>query len=258
MPAAHASDRRRLPRHVGIIMDGNGRWAQQRGLERVAGHRVGADSVRDVVRAARQIDIEALTLYAFSSQNWARPMAEVAALMDLLREYLLEERQEIMDNDIRLRAIGDIERLPPHVLEPLQALIAESSGNRSMALTLALSYGGRESLVAAVRRAVEAAMAGHLQPSEIDNERFGQLLPTTDLPPLDLLIRTSGERRVSNFRLGELAYAELYFADAFWPDFRRHDFYAAVEDFARRERRFGLTSHQVVIDSDLGPAPQGE
>ncbi len=240
-------------------MDGNGRWAQRRDLPRVEGHRVGADSVRDIVRAARQLGLEALTLYAFSSQNWARPAEEVAALMDLLRDYLVEERPEIMDNGIRLRAIGDIQRLPPHVLEPLESLIGDSADNRSMTLTLALSYGGRESLVEAVRRALDAARSGALGADKIDIASFGRLLPTADLPPLDLLIRTSGERRVSNFMLWELAYAELYFTDALWPDFRRQHLYAAIEDFAQRERRFGLTSHQVVgIETDLGPGPQGE
>jgi undecaprenyl diphosphate synthase len=234
-----------MPRHVGIIMDGNGRWAERRQLPRVEGHRVGAESVRDVVRAARQLGLEALTLYAFSSQNWARPPAEVAALMELLREYVVEERPELMDNDIRLRAIGDIDRLPAAVRDPLTALIADSAANQSMTLTLALSYGGRESIVAAVRHALRACAAGQLDPRDLDADRFTALLPTGDLPPLDLLIRTSGERRVSNFMLWELAYAELYFTDTLWPDFRRQHLYRALEDYAERERRFGLTGDQL-------------
>jgi len=235
-------------------MDGNGRWAQQRKLPRIAGHREGANSVRDIVRADRQVGLGAITLYAFSSQNWARPADEVSALMDLLRDYLFEERPEIMDNDIRLRAIGAIDRLPQRVREPLDALMADSAGNASMDLTLALSYGGREAIVAAARKALEAQAAGELSAAQLDTERFNSYLPTADLPQLDLLIRTSGEQRVSNFMLWELAYTELYFSDTLWPDFRREQLYQALEAYAGRERRFGLTSGQVAgLDSDLGP-----
>ena len=242
----------RLPRHVGIIMDGNGRWAQERGLPRIEGHRVGAESVKDVTRAARQVGLRALTLYAFSSQNWARPADEVGALMDLLRDYLRDERDEIMQNGIRLDAIGDVEKLPPRVKQPLDALRAESAGNDKMTLTLALSYGGRESIARAVRRIVEDVIAGELAPSALDVERFGAYLPTAALPPLDLLIRTSGEQRVSNFMLWEIAYAELVFVDARWPDFRRDHLYRALEDYAARERRFGLTSAQLASDVEEG------
>jgi undecaprenyl diphosphate synthase len=237
-----------LPRHVAIIMDGNGRWAQQRGLDRIEGHRIGADSVRDITRAARQVGLEALTLYAFSSQNWARPAEEVGALMQLLRDYLLGERDEIMDNDIRLDAIGDVERLPPLVKVPLDALRAESANNRGMTLTLALSYGGRESIARAVRAAVRDAAAGQLRPDDVDVERFQSYLPTHALPSLDLLIRTSGEQRISNFMLWELAYAELMFVDVLWPEFRRQHLYACLEQYAARERRFGLTSGQLASD----------
>ena len=241
---------RALPRHVGIIMDGNGRWAQQRGLDRIEGHRVGADSVRDITRAARQIGLEALTLYAFSSQNWARPAEEVGALMQLLREYLLGERDEIMDNDIRLDAIGDVERLPPMVREPLDKLRAESAGNASMTLTLALSYGGRESIARAVRALARDVASGALDPERVDVDAVNSYLPTHALPPLDLLIRTSGEQRISNFMLWELAYAELVFVDIMWPDFRRPQFYRCLDTFAGRERRFGMTSDQVRTDDD--------
>lgn len=247
---------RRLPRHVGIIMDGNGRWAQRRGLDRIEGHRVGAESVKDIVRAARQIGIEALTLYAFSAQNWSRPAQEVAALMELLRDYLVDERPEIMENDIRLLAIGDIERLPPVVRDPLDALMADSAGNTTMRLVLALSYGGRESIARAIRAVARAAVAGQLKPAEVDAARFDQFLPTHDLPPLDLLIRTSGEQRISNFMLWELAYAELIFSEYQWPDFRRQQFYDALEIYAQRERRFGLTGAQVAAaELDLEPQP---
>jgi undecaprenyl diphosphate synthase len=259
MSEARSSDAKRLPRHVGIIMDGNGRWAEARGLDRVEGHREGAQSVRDVVRAARQVGVEALTLYAFSAQNWARPATEVTALMELLRDYLVEERPEIMDNDIRLRAIGDIDRLPPLVREPLDALRADSANNGTMTLTLALSYGGRESIVAAVRAAVAAAEAGELTAAEVDVDRFQQFLPTGELPQLDLLVRTSGEQRISNFMLWELAYTELFFTDTLWPDFRRQHLYAALEAYGRRERRFGLTGSQVVAGiSDLVPDTEDE
>jgi undecaprenyl diphosphate synthase len=237
-------------------MDGNGRWAQQRGLPRIEGHRIGAESVKDIVRAARQLGIEALTLYAFSAQNWARPAEEVTALMVLLRDYLLEERPEIMDNDIRLLAIGDIERLPSFVREPLDALTADSAGNRSMKLVLALSYGGRESIARAARAAIAAVRAGTLAAEDLDVTRFNALMPTGELPPLDLLIRTSGEQRISNFMLWELAYAELVFTETPWPDFRRQQLYDALELYAQRERRFGLTGAQVLGgQSDLGLEP---
>jgi undecaprenyl diphosphate synthase len=243
-----STEPRRLPRHVGIIMDGNGRWAERRGLPRLEGHRLGADSVRDVTRAARELGIEALTLYAFSAQNWQRPPDEVAGLMQLLREYLLGERAEILDNAIRLDAIGDVERLPAIVREPLDELRAASAANRGMTLTLALSYGGRESIARAVRAAVRDAVAGALSPDQVDVDRFASYLPTSRLPPVDLLIRSSGEQRISNFLLWELAYAELVFVDVLWPEFRREHLHACLDQYAVRERRFGLTSGQVGSD----------
>jgi undecaprenyl diphosphate synthase len=245
------TETRRLPRHLGIIMDGNGRWAQRRGLARLEGHRVGAESVRDITRASRELGIEALTLYAFSSQNWQRPISEVTGLMELLRDYLIGERSEILDNSIRLEAIGDVERLPPVVKEPLDELRAASAANRGMTLTLALSYGGRESIARAVRAAVRDAAAGRLSPDEVDVERFNAYLPTAQLPPLDLLIRTSGEQRISNFMLWEIAYAELMFADVQWPEFRRPHLERCLEQYAQRERRFGLTSDQLLSDVEL-------
>jgi undecaprenyl diphosphate synthase len=242
------TETRRLPRHVGIIMDGNGRWAQRQGRPRLEGHRVGADSVRDITRAARELGIEALTLYAFSSQNWQRPVDEVAGLMQLLREYLLGERSEILDNAIRLEAIGDVERLPPVVKDPLDELRAASAANHGMTLTLALSYGGRESIARAVRAAVRDAAAGALRPEDVDVDRFNAYLPTARLPPLDLLIRTSGEQRISNFLLWEIAYAELIFVDVLWPEFRRQHLYECLDQYAARERRFGLTPGQLESD----------
>ena len=244
-----------LPRHVGIIMDGNGRWAQLRGAPRIEGHRVGAESVRDITRAARELGVEALTLYAFSIQNWARPGDEVMALMELLRDYLRDEHDEIMDHQIRLHAIGELDRLPPMVKAPLDALRAASAGHRGMVLTLALSYGGRESLAAAAQALAAAAVAGEVAVGAIDVERFGASLPTAGLPPLDLLIRTSGEQRISNFLLWESAYAELMFVDVMWPDFRRRHLYECLDAYGHRERRFGLTSAQLGSDVEPAPAP---
>jgi undecaprenyl diphosphate synthase len=246
------SDSRRLPRHVGIIMDGNGRWAQSQGRPRLDGHRAGADSVRDITRASRQLGIEALTLYAFSSQNWARPAEEVMGLMTLLREFLIGERSEILDNQIRLEAIGDVEKLPPMVKEPLDELRAASAMHTGMTLTLALSYGGRESIVRAVQEIARDAAAGTLRPEDLDVARMTGYLPTAKLPPLDLLIRTSGEQRISNFMLWEIAYAELVFTDVLWPEFRKEHLHQCLEVYASRERRFGLTSAQ--LGSDLDPA----
>ncbi len=232
-------------------MDGNGRWAQLHGKPRLDGHRAGAESVRDVTRASRQIGLEALTLYAFSSQNWARPAAEVAGLMELLREFLIDERSEILDNGIRLTALGDVERLPALVREPLDELCQASRGNSDMVLTLALSYGGRESITRAARAAASDIAAGRLQPDQLDADRLGGYLPTAALPPLDLLIRTSGEQRVSNFMLWELAYAELVFVDVMWPEFRREHLGQCLDAYAARERRFGLTSAQLADSSDV-------
>ncbi len=225
-------------------MDGNGRWAEARGLPRAEGHKAGAQSVRDIVRAARQIGIEALTLYAFSSQNWDRPVDEVQAVMHLLRDYLIDERPEIMDNEIRLKAIGAVDRLPPAVKQPLDALMADSAGNTKMTLTLALSYGGRESIIGAAKALVRDGVAE----ADVTADAFNARLATADLPQLDLLIRTSGEQRLSNFLLWEAAYAEFCFDDALWPDYRRPQLYKALEEYAARERRFGLTGAQLTDD----------
>jgi len=234
-----------LPRHIGIIMDGNGRWASRRGQPRIFGHREGAKSVREVVRAAREIGISALTLFAFSEQNWDRPPDEVDALMELLYKYVLEEHDEIMQNSIRLVAIGALDRLPNLVREPLFGLIDESKENRGMALCLALSYGGREDIAGAARRLAEEVRAGRIDPDEINEVTFESRLATAQLPPLDLLIRTSGEFRLSNFLLWQTAYAELYFTEVMWPDFRREHLLEALDSYRQRERRFGLTTEQL-------------
>jgi undecaprenyl diphosphate synthase len=240
-----------LPRHLGIIMDGNGRWAQLRGQPRIDGHRAGAESVRDITRASRQLGIEALTLYAFSSQNWARPADEVAGLMQLLRDFLIDERSEILDNGIRLEALGEIDRLPALVREPLDELRAVSAGNSDMVLTLALSYGGRESITRAARSLAADIVAGKVKPETVDVDKLNSYLPTAHLPPLDLLIRTSGEQRISNFMLWEVAYAELVFVDVLWPEFRREHLHKCLEQYGARERRFGLTSQQLADSSDV-------
>jgi undecaprenyl diphosphate synthase len=229
---------RPLPRHVAIIMDGNGRWAEARGLPRLAGHREGSESVRAVTREARRIALEALTLYAFSAQNWSRPPDEVQGLMELLAEYLDSERAEIMDNDIRLHAIGELHRLPDFVNERLERMKRESQRNRGMTLTLALSYDAREDVAQAARR---AAAEG----APIDQAAIDARLWTAGLPELDLLVRTSGERRISNFLLWQCAYAEFAFPEVLWPDFRELEFLQVVSDFQSRERRFGLTGAQV-------------
>jgi undecaprenyl diphosphate synthase len=245
VPALPGQGLSRLPRHLGIIMDGNGRWAKARGLPREAGHDRGADSVRNVVRAARRLGIEALTLFAFSSQNWDRPPDEVFHLMQLLRRYLLEERQEILENGIRLLTIGESDRLPGYVRDPLLELMEASLHNHDMILCLALSYGGREMIVRAAQELCRATAAGRIDPERVDSATFEQHLESARLlPPLDLLIRTSGEHRISNFFLWEAAYAELHFTPTMWPDFGREALLLALEDYAARERRFGLTSEQ--------------
>lgn len=236
-----------MPAHVGIIMDGNGRWAELRGLPRLAGHREGSASVRAVTTVAREVGVQALTLYAFSSQNWLRPPSEVTGLMDLLREYLVGEKRTILDNGIRFETIGETERLPGSVRDAIADLRESSRRNTGMALTLALSYGGREELVRAARLLAADAAAGRIKPDKIDEKALASRLWTADarLPELDLCIRTSGEMRISNFLLWQVAYAEIVVTDALWPDFREERFLEAILEFRGRERRFGKTSAQV-------------
>ena len=233
------------PRHVAIIMDGNGRWAEARGLPRVAGHEAGAESVREITRACREQGVQALTLYSFSTENWKRPADEVAALMGLLGRFLIEERREILDNGIRLRTIGQTDRLPLAVRAALRELSFASRDNTAMTLTLALSYGGRAEIVEAARSLAKKAAAGKLRPEDIDEAAFAAELGTAGLPEPDLLIRTSGELRLSNFLLWQLAYAEFYVTDVAWPDFRRPQLAEAFAAFGSRERRFGKTGAQV-------------
>lgn len=230
---------RNLPRHIGIIMDGNGRWAEMRGEPREAGHKAGSAAVRRIVRVCRRLGLDALTLYAFSEQNWGRPSGEVDALMGLLREFLITERDEILHNDIRLVAIGDLARLPPFVREVLDPLRDASEGRRKMTLALALSYGGREEIAAVARDLAREAAAGRLDPTTIDAATVGARVPSMGAGDPDLIIRTGGEFRLSNFLLYGAAYAELCFFDRLWPDFTEDDLFTAIASYQQRERRFG-------------------
>jgi undecaprenyl diphosphate synthase len=241
----HRINKEKLPHHLAIIMDGNGRWAARRSLDRVAGHQKGAESVRAIVRAAREIGIPYLTLFAFSSENWSRPREEVEALMILLKDYLESELQEMLDNNIRLRAIGDLPRLPKEVLTTLHESVRKTAPATGMILTLALSYGGRDDILQAVRRMMSRCQDGKLAPGEINETLFAQYLWTSSLPDPDLLIRTSGEMRISNFFLWQLAYTEIYVTSTLWPDFDKEELIRALLSYQNRERRFGLTSDQI-------------
>jgi undecaprenyl diphosphate synthase len=234
-----------LPRHIAIIMDGNGRWAKRHTLGRVSGHRKGAEAVRVTVRACREIGIPYLTLYAFSVENWSRPTREVSALMLLLEDYIRSELAEMLENGIRLTTIGNREDLTPSVRRLLEEAMAATSGNRDMVLNLALSYGGRDEIVQAAARIAQEAKEGRIAPQSLTPEVFSRYLFTANLPDPDLIIRTSGEYRLSNFLLWQAAYAEFYFTEVLWPDFGKGDLQAAIQDYQRRERRFGLTSEQL-------------
>ncbi len=233
------------PRHVAIIMDGNGRWAQRRGLARLAGHRRGADTVRDITTKARELGLEYLTLYSFSVQNWQRPLEEVSGLMGLLEEYCIGEQDLLMEHDIKLNLIGSVSKLPDSTRQALMNLCEVTKNNSSMVLTLAIDYGGREELLEAARAIAQDVADGKLEPESIDEHTFASSLNTGGMPDPDLVIRTSGEIRVSNFLLWQLAYAELLFTDVLWPDFTPDQFETCLEDFSARQRRFGATAEQV-------------
>lgn len=235
----------RFPRHLAIIMDGNGRWAEQRHLPRIVGHRRGVETVQRIVSACRARGIPYLTLYAFSSENWRRPVEEVGALMGLLGRYLQSELTTMLKEGIRLRVIGETGRLPADVRRVLDDTVAKTAGNSGMVLTLALSYGGRDELVRGMRRLAAAVQAGTLAPEEIDEAQIAAALDTVGIPDPDLLVRTSGEMRISNFLLWQLAYAELYFSDILWPDFDEPELQRALDVYAQRQRRFGLTGAQL-------------
>ncbi|MEN6466386.1 MAG: isoprenyl transferase [Syntrophaceae bacterium] len=241
-------DKDRIPAHIAIIMDGNGRWAKQHALGRVAGHKKGVDAVRDTVTACREIGVRYLTLYAFSSENWNRPNREVSALMRLLERFLQLEFKTLQKNNIRLAAIGDLKSLPERVLKTLNEVIGLTSGNSAMTLILALSYGGRDEILDAVKRIAGDSAAGKLDAASITKKNISDYLYTEGIPDPDLLIRTSGEYRISNFLLWQTAYTEFYFTDVLWPDFRKKDLLQAIADYQKRERRFGLTSDQLVGD----------
>jgi undecaprenyl diphosphate synthase len=237
-----------LPEHVAIIMDGNGRWAKQKGKPRTFGHRNGVTSVRDTAEGAAEIGIKYLTLYAFSTENWKRPKYEVDALMRLLLQTINAELKTLNDNEIRLRTIGDLNNLPGKIRERLLDAIENTAGNKRMTLTLALSYSSRWELIETTKKIAKQIHNDEISMDDIDCELFDKNLNTSFLPHPELLIRTSGERRLSNFMLWQLAYAELYFTPKLWPDFRREDLFEAVYDYQNRERRFGKTSDQLVKD----------
>jgi undecaprenyl diphosphate synthase len=246
LPQAAANlDLSRLPRHVAIIMDGNGRWAKHRGLLRVRGHLTGVESVRVVVRLARRLGIEYLTLYTFSEENWQRPSTEIRALMNILLRFMRKELAELKQNQILLRAIGDLQRLPENVQRELVWAEEATREGARMTLSLALSYGGRSEIVHAAQSLAQDLLAGKLRPEEITPESFSSRLYTAGMPDPDLLIRTSGEYRLSNFLLWQTAYTELYFTDTLWPDFREDEFIKALQEYQHRDRRFGLTQEQV-------------
>lgn len=232
----------KLPKHIVIIMDGNGRWASRKGFNRISGHREGMKSVKSVVKAARELKIEAVTLYAFSTQNWKRPKGEVDSLMELLKQYLIKEANRLIEKEIRLNAIGRLTELPSDVYDTLVETIEKTKGCKEMTLTLALSYGGREEIVDAVKKIISSWNGSH---KDLSEEDFSQYLYTANLPDPDLLIRTSGEMRLSNFLLWQLAYTEIYVTKTLWPDFRGSHLIKALLNYQSRERRFGLTSDQI-------------
>ena len=234
-----------LPRHIAIIMDGNGRWAKEHGNPRLFGHRSAIQSVRDVNEACAELGVEYLTLYAFSTENWNRPVDEVGGLMNLLSQTIIKETSTMIKNGVRLNVIGDVERMPENVLDQLRKAIEVTSKGTRMELTLALSYSGRWDIANAARNVAQAVKDGNLQPADINEETFSNYLSMAGKPDPELLIRTSGELRISNFLMWQLAYSELYFTPKYWPDFRREDLYEAIVDYQHRERRFGKTSEQL-------------
>ncbi len=238
-----------IPTHVAIVMDGNGRWAQKQRKPRLYGHKVGADSVREIVETSRKIGIRYLTLYAFSSENWNRPQQEISGLMNILKSYLVSELEQMEKNNIRLCCIGNISQLPSTVRDVLQASIDKTSCNDKLTLNLALSYGSRDEICGGIRQIAEKCCAGDLKPEDIDHQVVSDHLYTAGQPDPDLLIRTGGEMRLSNFLLWQASYAEIYFTETMWPEFRRDAYLLALREYQRRERRFGLTGKQVGSNS---------
>ncbi len=238
-------DTKKLPRHVAIIMDGNGRWAEARGLSRIEGHRAGAKPVRMITQTCRELKIKYLTLFAFSTENWERPRPEVEALMKLLNRFLKRELNEMLKNGIRLNTIGDLSRMPRTLRKLLYETMKKTAANKKMVLSLALSYGGRQDLLRAVKAVGRQFQAGMIRPEDLSEEVFSGFLYTAGLPDPDLLIRTSGEFRLSNFLLWQLAYTELYFTPTLWPDFNKEEFFDILKIYQKRERRFGRTRAQI-------------
>lgn len=244
-------DKGRLPAHIAIIMDGNGRWAQERGEDRLFGHLHGVESVRDVVEGAAELGVGYLTLYAFSTENWDRPADEVSGLMELLIDTIRKEVPTLNKNNIRLHVIGDVDMLPVNARRELQEAIQETSANSGLNLIMALSYSSRWEMTRAIKNIAADAKAGKIDPESITQETIRHYLATKDYPDPELMIRTSGEFRISNFLLYQLAYTELYFTETLWPDFRKENLYAAIVDFQQRERRFGKTSQQMKKEQEL-------
>jgi len=234
-----------LPKHVAIIMDGNGRWAKQRGKKRVFGHHEGVKTVRQIVENSVELKIKYLSLYTFSTENWNRPKEEVDALMDLLVQTLNEQIGDLMKQNIRLNAIGDLDRLPAHTFKTLQDVLQKTAGNSGMMLSIALNYGGRDEIVQMTKELAKKVKNNIILPENIDENKINLHLYSHNLPDVDFMIRTGGEKRISNFLLWKIAYAELYFTDILWPDFNKQHYYEALADYQKRERRFGKTSEQI-------------
>lgn len=244
----------RIPHHVAIIMDGNGRWAKQRGLPRLTGHQAGSDRVKQIVRVADRIGVRVITFYAFSEENWARPAAEVSGLMMLIKDYLVRERQEIIDNNIRFQIFGELQRLPTEIGEVVSDVIEVTKNNTGLVLNFAVSYGGRQEILRAVNQILSDTADGSRPQRPVTLKEFSGYLYTGELPDPDLIIRTSGEQRVSNFLLWQLAYSEIYITETLWPDFTETAFLEALDEFQRRSRRFGKTDEQLVADTAEGPS----
>ncbi len=249
-----ASDKlkNKIPRHIATIMDGNGRWARARGLPRIAGHRAGVKAVRAVVEECARTGVGYLTMFAFSRENWRRPEDEVKALMVLLDQYLQRELSTLMENNVRLRTIGRVDDMPKNVRKTLDSVMEKSSGNDGLNLVLALSYSGRQEILDAAKRLCEDALRGVRSPESFSEDDFAGYLSTSGMPDPDLIIRTSGELRISNFLLWQAAYAEFYVTDKLWPDFTVEDLQEAIKEYGRRERRFGMTSEQIGQESGSG------
>lgn len=241
-------DKSRMPRHVAIIMDGNGRWAKKQGLARMYGHKQGVETVHRITETAAEMGIQYLTLYTFSTENWNRPKEEVDALMTLLVDTIAKETPTLMKNNVRLLTIGDTERLPEGAKRKFEQCMEETSGNTGLRLVIALSYSARWEITNAMQEAVRKAQAGELKAEDVNEELVSSLMTTAGMPDPDLLIRTSGELRISNFLLWQLAYSELYFTDCLWPEFTEEEFCKAIVDYQHRERRFGKTSEQVTVN----------